>query len=50
MQINLLKLEKVGCETILDSSEQMTIEENDGQSTIEVHDDDNLKPIWQNGE
>lgn len=36
------------CSTLLETEEQMTVEENDGNSTIEVV--ENGKTIWENGE
>lgn len=36
-------------ETLYDTSEDMTVEENGGSSTIELYDDDN-KLIFKNGE
>lgn len=35
------------CETLYDTEDYITVEENQGNSTIEVYSDSNL-PIWEN--
>ncbi|HMT68770.1 MAG TPA: hypothetical protein PKD16_01340 [Saprospiraceae bacterium] len=46
---NVPELEFIECETLFDTEEFITPSENDGQSTIEVYEGENLREcIWDN--